>query len=492
MGLTIEDILLGVSILLLVSIIITKSLGRFGIPALILFLAVGMLAGSEGIGNIHFDDADSAKSLGTLALTMILFSGGLDTRWESTKPILWRGVSLSTLGVFITAMLLGVFAHLVADFTLLEGLLLGSIVSSTDAAAVFSILRSKNIGLKYNLRPTLELESGSNDPMAYFLTVSFTFLLTNEDATIWQLVPMFFLQMSIGAVVGVLMGKIMPWIINRIMLEQEGLYPALTLGMVIFTYAFTSLINGNGFLAVYVAAVILGNNNFIHKSSLVKFYDGVAWLMQILMFLTLGLLVFPSEMIPVIGTGLVISLFLIFVARPLSVFVGLAFFKTSFREKLYVSWVGLRGAVPIVFATYPLLAGVEKAGMMFNVVFFIVLTSVMLQGTTLTVVAQWLNLGQRDRTLKRIVLGEEMGYDVKNALVEVELRKESTAVGKSIVALNFPKTALIVLIDRGGKYVTPNGATVLLENDKLLVMIDNDDELEKVNKSLGITESSNA
>ncbi|WP_299818797.1 potassium/proton antiporter [uncultured Pontibacter sp.] len=491
MSLTIEDILLGASVLLLVSIIISKSLGRFGVPALILFLAVGMLAGSEGIGNIHFNDPDAARSLGTVALTLILFSGGVDTRWESTRPVLWRGVTLSTLGVFITAMLLGAFVSVISDFTLLEGLLLGSIVSSTDAAAVFSILRSKNIGLKHNLRPTLELESGSNDPMAYFLTISFTFLLTNENATIWQLVPMFFLQMSIGAVVGVLMGRVMAWVINRIMLEQEGLYPALTLGMVIFTYAFTSLISGNGFLAVYVAAVILGNRNFIHKSSLVKFYDGVAWLMQILMFLTLGLLVFPSEMLPVLGTGLLVSLFLIFVARPVSVFVSMAFFKASVKEKLYVSWVGLRGAVPIVFATFPLLAGVEKSNMIFNIVFFIVLTSVMLQGTTLTLVAQWLGLSERDKTLKRIKLGEEMGYDVKNALVEVELRRDSTAIGKSIVELQFPRTALIVLIDRAGKYVTPNGATVLLAGDKLLVMIDNDDELEKVNQALGLTESKN-
>lgn len=381
-------------------------------------------------------------------------------------------------------MLLGVFVSFVTGFTLLEGLLLGSIVSSTDAAAVFSILRSKNIGLKYNLRPTLELESGSNDRIAYFLTVSFTFLVVNQEASILQLVPMFFLQMSIGAVMGVAMGRAMAWIINNIKLEQEGLYPALTLGMVIFTYAFTNLINGNGFLAVYIAAVGLGNKNFIHKGSLTRFYDGVAWLMQIMMFLTLGLLVFPSEMLPVLGTGLLISLFLIFVARPISVFLGLAFFKVSLREKLYISWVGLRGAMPIVFATYPLLAGVEKSGMIFNIVFFIVLTSVMLQGTTLSVVAKWLRLGKRDNKPKRIQLGEEMGYDTKNSLVELELTSESTAVGRSIVELQFPRTALIVLIDRGGKFVTPNGGTVLEKDDKLMVMVDNDEELEKVNKAL--------
>ncbi len=480
-----ENILLGGAILLFISILISKSLGRFGVPALLLFLGVGMLAGSDGFGNIHFDDAQSAQSLGTVALTIILFSGGLDTRWQSIRPVLWRGVTLATVGVFITAFLLGAFAYFVTDLTLLESLLLGSIVSSTDAAAVFSILRSKNIGLKNNLRPTLEFESGSNDPMAYFLTVSFTFLIINDDASIWELVPMFFMQMSIGAVSGVVMGRVMTWVINRIKLEQEGLYPALTLAMVIFTFAFTNLINGNGFLAVYIAAVILGNRNFIHKRSLTRFYDGLAWLMQILMFLTLGLLVFPSRMLPVIGIGILVSLFLIFVARPLSVFISMAFFKTTLQDKLYVSWVGLRGAVPIVFATYPLLAGVEQSGVIFNIVFFIVLTSVMLQGTTLSVVANWLNLGEKDNKPKKHQFELEMEYDIKNELTEIMVLPDSLAVGKSLVDLHFPKGTLIVLINRNKKFVTPNGATVLEAGDVLFVMTDNDEELKLVNQVLG-------
>ncbi|MCC9165240.1 potassium/proton antiporter [Pontibacter harenae] len=486
MGFTIEDILLGSSILLFLSILISKSLGRLGIPALALFLGVGVLAGSEGIGGIYFDDALTAQSLGTIALAIILFSGGLDTRWEHTKPVLWRGITLSTLGVFITALLVGVFASYLLNFSLIEGLLLGAIVSSTDAAAVFTILRSRNIGLKNNLRPTLELESGSNDPMAYFLTVSFTFLLSNEGASIWQLLPMFFLQMSIGAVMGLVMGRVMVWTINKIRLEQEGLYPALTLAMLVFTFAFTNELNGNGFLAVYVSAVLLGNRSFIHKRSLTKFYDGLAWLMQILMFLTLGLLVFPSQMIPLAGMGVLVSLFLIFVARPVSVFIGMSFFKTTFHDKLYLSWVGLRGAVPIVFATYPLLAGVEKSNIIFNIVFFVVLISVMLQGSTLKLVADWLGLSEQDNSPKRMQLGEDMGYDTKSAIVELKLKNSSPAVGKSIVELEFPKTSLIVLIDRGGKFVTPNGATVLEGGDKLMVMTDNDEEMQKVHRVLGV------
>ncbi|WP_276496303.1 potassium/proton antiporter [Pontibacter litorisediminis] len=484
MNFTVEDILFGVAILLFLSILVSKSLGRLGIPALVLFLGVGMLAGSEGIGGIYFDDVQTAQSLGTIALVLILYSGGLDTKWQSTRPVLWRGMVLSTFGVFITAILMGVFASYVLNFSLLEGLLLGAIVSSTDAAAVFSILRSRNIGLKHNLRPTLELESGSNDPMAYFLTVSFTFLLTNPDTGLWDLVPMFFMQMSIGALMGVAMGYGMAWVINRIKLEQEGLYPALTLAMVLFTYAFTASISGNGFLAVYTAGVILGNKNFIHKRSLTRFYDGVSWLMQILMFLTLGLLVFPSQLLPVLGVGVLVSVFLIFVARPISVFLSLIFFKVSLREQLYISWVGLRGAVPILFATYPMLAGIEESGMIFNVVFFIVLISVMLQGTTLKVVADWLGLSEVDDAPKRLQLGEELGYNAKNELIELQLGAQAKAVGKSLVQLQMPKSSLIVLIDRSGKFVTPNGATVLEPYDKLMVMIDNEEELKNVREVL--------
>lgn len=484
MNFSVEDILLAVAILLFLSILVSKSLGRLGIPALVLFLGVGMLAGSEGIGGIYFDDSQTAQSLGTVALTLILFSGGLDTSWSSTRPVLWRGMLLSTAGVFITAMLVGLFAMYMLRFSLLEGLLLGAIVSSTDAAAVFSILRARNIGLKNNLRPTLELESGSNDPMAYFLTVSFAFLLTSPEASLWQLIPMFFMQMSIGAAMGVAMGYLMSWTINRIKLEQEGLYPALTLAMVLFTFAFTNLIQGNGFLAVYTAAVILGNRNFMHKRSLTRFYDGIAWLSQILMFLTLGLLVFPSQVIPVVGAGLLVSLFLIFVARPVSVFISLSFFRTSLQDKLYVSWVGLRGAVPIVFATYPLLAGVTKSNEIFHMVFFIVLTSVMLQGTTLKLMADWLGLSQAEDNTRRMKLGEDLGYDAKNELVELVLGAGSLAVGKTLVDLQLPKTSLIVLIDRAGKFVTPTGATVLQAQDKLLVMADNAEEVERVRRLL--------
>ena len=258
-----ENIILIASVLLMSSILASKTSSKIGIPVLILFLGIGILAGSEGIGGIYFDDPHASQLLGVMALNLILFSGGMDTRWESVKPILWRGVSLSTLGVLITAGSIGFFVYLITDFTLLEGFLLGSIVSATDAAAVFSILRTKSIGLKGYLRPTLELESGSNDPMAYILTISFTYLIANGDASITNLVLEFFQEMIIGAVFGYVLGRLMVFAINKVQLETEGLYPVLILGMIFFTFAITDVSGGNGFLAVYLSAMVLGNSNFL-------------------------------------------------------------------------------------------------------------------------------------------------------------------------------------------------------------------------------------
>jgi potassium/hydrogen antiporter len=384
MILTTENILLIGSLLLLISIIAGRTTYRFGVPILILFLTIGMLAGSEGIGRINFDDPKMAQFVGIVSLNFILFSGGLDTSWTSIKPILWQGISLSTLGVFLTALSLGFFVWAITDFTIYEGLLLGAIVSSTDAAAVFSILRSKSLALKSNLRPTLELESGSNDPMAYVLTIVFLTLVVNQDHSLVSVIPFFLSQMIIGGMAGFLFGRASKWVINKIQLDFEGLYPVLVIALMFITFSATDFIGGNGFLAVYLCAVYLGNQDLIHKKTILKVFDGLAWLMQIVLFLTLGLLVFPSEIVPFIGLGMLISLFLILVARPVGVFISLIPFRMKLRRRFYISWVGLRGAVPIVFATYPLLAGVDKADIIFNVVFFISVTSVLIQGTTLT------------------------------------------------------------------------------------------------------------
>lgn len=488
MSFSIENILLLGSVLLFVSIIASKTSFRFGIPALILFLVVGMLAGSDGPGGIYFDDPKIAQFLGAVALIFILFSGGLETKFESIRPVLKDGISLATIGVLITAVLVGVFASFLLGFTVYEGLLLGAIVSSTDAAAVFSILRSRNVGLKGNLRPLLEFESGSNDPMAYFLTISFTYLLTTPESSVWMLIPKFFKGMILGAVAGYAFGKLMAWTVNKIKLNAEGLYPVLVLSMVFFTFSFTDTIGGNGFLAVYIAALIMGNTNLIHKKSLIKFYDGQAWLLQIIMFLTLGLLVYPSEITPIVGKGVLIAVFLIFIARPAAVFVSLVFAKDmNVRKKLFVSWVGLRGAVPIIFATYPMLAGVANSHTIFNLVFFISVSSVLIQGTTLPLMAKWLHVRVPENLKRKFPLDFEMKEDSKSELIELDITADSTAIGRAVVDLRLPSTALIVLIHRHGKYLTATGDTVIEEGDHLLIMADNRYTVDKVYERFGLT-----
>jgi potassium/hydrogen antiporter len=485
MNITIDNIILIGSILLFISILAGKTSFRLGVPTLILFVIVGMLAGSEGIGGINFDNPEVTKFIGVIALNFILFAGGIDTDWKTIRPVLWKGIALSTLGVFMTAFIVGYFVYLVTDFTLLEGLLLGAIVSSTDAAAVFSILRSKNLGLKGNLRPTLELESGSNDPMAYFLTITLTMLIVEQDKTFVDVIPAFLMQFAFGAIVGLGMGKLGQFVINRIRLDYDGLYPILAIALMLLTFSLSEYIHGNGFLAVYLSALYLGNKDLIHKKSIIRAFDGFAWLMQIVLFLTLGLLVFPSEIVAVAGIGIIVSIFLILVARPVSVFVSLAFFKMKIRDKLFISWVGLRGAVPIVFATYPLLAGIGKSGMIFNMVFFISMTSVLVQGTTLSRVARLFHVALPEKVRRRTPLDIALEEDFKSEFIEMDISNISPAKGKKVLELAFPKKSLIVLIKRKGKYLTPNGSTVIEEGDKLLILAEDPAAIEEIREKTG-------
>jgi len=481
------NILLTGSVLLLVSVIAGKTTNRLGVPTLIFFLIIGILAGSEGIGGIQFDNAAVAQLIGITALNFILFSGGLDTNWQSIKPVLWRGVALSTLGVFLTALAVGIFVHYAFGFTILEGLLLGAIVSATDAAAVFSILRNRGIALKGYLRPVLELESGSNDPMAYFLTITLTGLVMAGNIDPAVLVISFLKEFILGAAIGFSMGKASVWLVNNIKLETEGLYPVLTLGLAIFTYSLTHAIGGNGFLAIYLCAIIMGNSKMVHKRSLIKFYDGQAWLMQIILFLTLGLLVFPSKVFPLIGMGLLISAFLIFVARPLAVFASLSFFKSNTRSKLFISWVGLRGSVPIVFATYPLLAGFPKSELIFNLVFFISITSVLLQGTTLSYVAKLLHVTVPQKAKRRTGLDFELTDKIKTAMEEIRIPDDAPVIGKRIVELGTPATINILSIERAGVYIVPNGSTKLMGGDILHVLAEDESALELLSATLGLS-----
>ena len=354
-----EKVLLVSSMLLILSVFAGKAGYRFGLPSLLLFLGVGMLFGSDGLG-IQFDNAKAAQFIGMLALSIILFSGGMDTKLKEIKPVASQGVVLATLGVLLTTFLTGGFIYLVchysaeyATLTLPESLLLAAVMSSTDSASVFSILRSKGVLLKENLRPTLELESGSNDPMAYLLTLILIAFIQSSGMSVAEAAWMLVLQLVIGAIGGFLLGKVAVWIVNRINVNNASLYPILILAFAFLTYSVVTLCQGNGYLGVYIAGLVFGNAKIVHKRSIGTFFDGFTWLWQIVMFLSLGLLVNPHELLPVTHIGLGIGIFMIVIARPVSVFLSLLPYKNfSWQARLYISWVGLRGAVPIIFATY--------------------------------------------------------------------------------------------------------------------------------------------
>ena len=464
-----ELALLVTGLLLLVSLVVGRVGGRLGVPGLLLFLGVGMLAGTDGLG-IEFSNYTLAQGLGTLALCFILFQGGLSTDWRETRPVVPRGLVLATLGVLLTAGVMATFAHYVLSLPWLMAWLLGAIVSSTDASAVFSVLRERQLALTGDIAPLLEFESGGNDPMAVFLTVGILTLIEQPELGVVSIVPLFIKQMVIGAVLGFALGRLGLRALRRLPLQFEGLYPVLTIAIALLIFGGAAVAGGSGFLAVYIAGVIIGNATFTHKRSLLSFHDGLSWLMQVLMFLTLGLLVNPHELLPTAGAAMLAALVLVFVARPLSVFASLLPFGMPLREVSMVAWVGLRGAVPIVLATFPLLAGVPYAQSLFNVVFFMVLTSVLLQGTTLPQVARLLGVrGTFEEPTHHPISFTPTGRG-KNDMVEVEVGSGSPADGAMIMDLPLPEEALIMLVHRQGEYLVPKGPTELRGGDSLLVL----------------------
>ncbi len=486
-----EMILLVVSIILILSIFAGKAGYRFGLPALLLFLGVGMLFGSDGLG-IQFDNPQLTQFIGTLALSIILFSGGMDTKLSEVRPIASQGVVLATVGVLLTTFITGGFIYVVCHYssiydtlTLPEALLLAAVMSSTDSASVFSILRSKGVLLKENLRPTLELESGSNDPMAYMLTLILIAFIGSEGMSVPEAAWMLVLQLGIGAIGGYLLGKAAVWVVNKINIDNTSLYPILILAFAFLTFSVVTLIKGNGYLAVYIAGLIFGNSKIVHKKSIGTFFDGFTWLWQIVMFLTLGLLVNPHELLPVTHIGLGIGLFMILIARPVSVFISLLPYKNfSLRARLYISWVGLRGAVPIIFATYPLIAGVEHARWFFNIVFFITILSLLVQGTTVTYVARLLKL--IDKPPVKEEFGVELSEDIRSVMSEIEITPQVLEHGNRLMDLSLPDHTLAVMVKRNNRYFVPKGNTVLKENDRLLMISDDNEALLQSYESMGI------
>ena len=387
------DILLAIAgLLLMLCVFANKISDKYGIPALLIFLGLGMLTGSEGVGRIEFHNARLTNVIGTIALAFILFSGGLDTNWQNVKGITKRGSVLSTAGVLLTAVFLFLFSHDILGLSVEISMLLSVIVSSTDAPAVFSILRSHNLNVQPRLKALLEFESGSNDPMAVFLSMSAIAFISQADFDLLSLLRSFFLQMSLGIILGLTFGFGACRLLSQFSLPYKGLYPVYGVGVVLLSYSLTQLAGGNGFLAVYLSGIVMGNTSYLYRRHIIRFQDSLAWIMQISMFLILGLLVNPNELFQVMPVSFACTIFLIFIARPLAVWLCLLRSDFSLKEQIFIGWAGFKGAVPIILATYPLIRGFPNSQFLFNLIFFMVIISVLFQGKTLAPLARLLRL----------------------------------------------------------------------------------------------------
>ncbi|MGZ3683216.1 MAG: potassium/proton antiporter [Bdellovibrionota bacterium] len=467
---SLEHILLVAATLMIISVVASKAGSRLGVPALLLFLLIGISVGPHGMAEFTHLAPETAQALGTVALIFILFAGGMDTKVEDVKPVVGPALVLSTVGVVVSTLLIGSFARLYLGFSFVEGCLLGATISSTDVAAVFSVLRSKAVSLKSGIAPLLELESALNDPMAVFLGVALLGLVTHKMESVFHFLPLFVQQMILGAGIGWAAGRGAGLLINRLRLEFEGLYPVLSLGLVLLTYSLTQLVGGSGFLAVYVAGIVLGNRALLQKRTLLHFHGGIAWLMQIMMFLAMGLLVSPAQLWAVAPGGIALSMFLVFVARPASVLISLPGGKFGFREKGIIAWGGLRGSVPIILALFLLAAKIPKAEAMFHLVFFVTFTSVLLQGTTIPHIARWLQVDLPFKEKARFPIEFYPMANIRNNLVEVAMNEGARAVGKSLLELGLPEDVLVVLLRRGTRFLVPKGGTIVEPSDILLVV----------------------
>lgn len=474
-----ENILLIGSVLLFVSIVVSKTGYRFGVPTLLVFLLVGMFFGSDGLG-LQFHNADEAQFIGMVALSIILFSGGMDTKFSEIRPVLSQGILLSTVGVLLTTLFTGLFIYWISGFehvsitmSLITAMLLAATMSSTDSASVFNILRSQSMNLKHNLRPMLELESGSNDPMAYMLTIVLIQFINSSGMGMMDILGSFCIQFIVGGASGFLLGRLAILILNKINLNNQSLYPILLLSFIFFTFTVTDLCKGNGYLAVYIAGIMVGNNRITNRKEISTFMNGMTWLFQIIMFLTLGLLVNPHEMLNIAVPALLIGVFMIVFARPLSVLICLLPFKNmNFNSRIFVSWVGLRGAVPIIFATYPVVANIPDSNQIFNIVFFITILSLVVQGTTISWIAKLLHLATPlEKTGNDF--GVEIPDEINTDLRDIILTEEMLAKGNRLMDMNLPKGTLVMLVKRGNEFMIPNGSLQLHAGDKLLIISEN-------------------
>lgn len=462
-------------LLLALSVLSSRAAERVRAPLVLVFLLLGMLAGSEGIGGIAFDDYHLAYRLGTAALVLILFDGGLNTPRAAIVQALRPAATLATIGVAITALIVAVGARLLgAEWP--TALVLGAVVSSTDAAAVFAVLRSGGVHLKRRVGVTLEVESGANDPMAVILTTVLVRNLMEPGAVSWWRLPLdVALQLGIGLAAGIAIGHGGRALLRRLQVPAAGLFATMTLALASLAFGVPTLVFGSGFLAVYVAGVVLGDGRLPYRSGLLRIHDAMAWLAQVGMFLMLGLLVFPTRLLPVAGNGLLLAVILALVARPIAVIACLAPFRYPWREVLFVSWVGLRGAVPIVLATFPVLAGVPGADQLFHTVFFIVVVSAALQGGTYGWLAQRLGLQSDEPPAPAAALEITTLAPLRGEIIPFHVSADAAAAGASIGELPFPDGTSVALVVRGAQVITPRGATQLQPGDHVYVLTTSDD-----------------
>ncbi|HEX4986142.1 MAG TPA: potassium/proton antiporter [Burkholderiales bacterium] len=445
-------ILIG-TLLLLVSILASTLSSRTGAPLLLVFLGIGMLAGDEGAGHIRFGDYQLAYLVGTMALAVILFDGGMRTRYETFRVGLWPAVSLATVGVVLTTAIVGYGAAKILGLDVMQGMLIGAIIGSTDAAAVFSLLHAAGMRLKERVGATLEIESGCNDPMAVFLTLSLMHVVSADlHSPGWGIAWHFVQQFGLGALLGVAGGRLLVWLVNHVVLAS-GLYPLLAMTGGLATYALATVLDGSGFLAIYLAGLVLGNSRVHAAGNILRVHDGLAWLSQITLFVMLGLLVAPSALFEIGPAALGVSAVLMFVARPLAVFVSLLPFRFPLNEQVFISWTGLRGAVPIVLALFPALAGLPQSSIYFNVAFFVVLTSLLVQGWTVAPLAGWLKLKLPKEHAPYYSEFVEVPGRAGLHLLGYRVNELSSAIGRTVTQLALPTEVRVVAAFREGKSV---------------------------------------
>ncbi|CEH33745.1 potassium/proton antiporter [Romboutsia lituseburensis] len=471
------------ALVLLVCITSSKIFYKFGVPILLVFIILGMLFGSDGVVGIYFDNYELTKEICAIALVFIMFYGGYGTNWNMAKPVAIPSILLSTVGVVITAGLTGLFCILVFNTSVLEGLLIGSIVASTDAASVFAILRSQKLNLKGSIASILEIESGSNDPFAYMMTIIILGLMGNIDSS--SILPMLLTQVLVGIISAVILAKLTVYLLRNVNFEIEGFYPIFVTAIAILSYSLSEYLGGNGYLSVYIAGIMIGNSKIPHKKSIFQFFDGISWIMQIMLFFLLGLLAFPSQIPGVMVKGILISIFMIVIARPIATFSILSWFKIPVKQQIFISWVGLRGAASIVFAIFAVTYGVPIENDIFHIIFFIALFSVAVQGTLLPAMARKLDLIDDNSSILKTF--NDYTEDKSTKLIEVSVTDDCRLVNKSIMDADIPEDILIVMIKRNGDVLVPNGSTVMLLGDVLVITGNNFDILDnyfdhKVNK----------